>query len=53
MRLEDIVVVMQGFERVIPVTGSLPELASIDPWDGTDAVEIVEDEFSLDDIMSD
>jgi hypothetical protein len=43
----------QGFERVIPVTGSVPELASIDPWDGTDGVEVVEDEFSLDDIMAD
>jgi hypothetical protein len=43
---------MQGFERVVPVSGDLPQLTNMDPWDGGDGVEVVEEEFSLDDIMS-
>lgn len=40
------------YEPVQPVAdGKLAEAATLEPWDGQDAVVEMEDEFSLDDIM--
>ncbi|GAB4823313.1 hypothetical protein N2152v2_010359 [Parachlorella kessleri] len=42
-----------GFERVSDVEGKLAAIESRTPWDGSDAAEVVEDEFDLADLMGD
>lgn len=43
----------QGFERIIPIKGSLASVATITPWDGQDGQEPVEEEFDLSELMGD
>jgi hypothetical protein len=44
---------LQGFERVQSISGSLPDIATTAAWDGGEGKVTEEDEFSLDDLMSD
>jgi len=44
---------LQGFARVGAVAGELAKAQTTEPWDGRDGAAAEEDEFSLDDIMSD
>lgn len=46
-------VVRQGFERIIPIKGTLATVESITPWDGQDGQAPVEEEFDLADLMGD
>ena len=42
---------MQGFERVLPISGPLADVVSTVPWDGSEGAPVEEDEFSLEDLM--
>ncbi len=43
----------QGFARVQPLQGDLPNVVSKVPWDGGEGVLEEAEEFSLEDIMAD
>ena len=42
---------VQGFERVLPISGPLADVVSTVPWDGSEGAPVEEDEFSLEDLM--
>lgn len=44
--------VMSGSERTLPLSGAVPAIVKVSPWDGKDAVAVKE-EFSLEDLMGD
>lgn len=43
----------RGFEKVTPLRGKLAKAHSLTPWDGEDAIDDEEEEFSLDEILGD
>jgi protein disulfide-isomerase A6 len=45
--------IRHGQVSVAKITGELAAVGSVNAWDGSDGQEVVEEEFSLDDIMGD
>lgn len=49
--IKEFVTGLSNTRQFVTLTQSLPEVATIAPWDGKDAQVQIEDEFSLEDIM--